>query len=114
LRGKKIILNGGRRLRTRLLVSPPTELAWPSIPALLSGAEAQFGHQIALRDGDLSLSYAELGRAARQFGAALAVSGVEAGDRVSIWAPNGVEWVVAALGIFAAGAVLVPVNTRFK
>ena len=40
--------------------------------------------------------------------------GIEPGDRVSIWAPNSAEWIVAALGIFRAGAVLVPVNTRFK
>ena len=37
-----------------------------------------------------------------------------AGDRVAIWCFNCAEWVVAVLGIFSAGAVLVPVNTRFK
>ena len=36
------------------------------------------------------------------------------GDRVAIWAPNGYRWIVAALGLWEAGAVLVPVNTRFK
>lgn len=40
--------------------------------------------------------------------------GVRAGDRVAIWAPNSARWVMAALGILGAGAVLVPVNTRFK
>ena len=39
---------------------------------------------------------------------------IEAGDRVSIWAPNHAEWIVAVLGLLQAGAVLVPVNTRFK
>ena len=51
---------------------------------------------------------------ARRFGAALVASGVEPGDRVAIWAPNSAEWIVALLGLFQAGAVLVPVNTRFK
>ena len=32
----------------------------------------------------------------------------------AIWAFNSAEWIVAALGLFQAGAVLVPVNTRFK
>ena len=33
---------------------------------------------------------------------------------MAIWCGNCAEWTVAALGVFAAGAVLVPVNTRFK
>ncbi len=41
-------------------------------------------------------------------------SGIEPGDRVAIWAPNSAEWVVAVLGLLQAGAVLVPINTRFK
>ena len=41
-------------------------------------------------------------------------AGVGAGDRVAIWAPNMAEWIVAVLGLSSAGAVLVPVNTRFK
>ncbi|MBV9412252.1 MAG: fatty acid--CoA ligase family protein, partial [Acidimicrobiia bacterium] len=39
---------------------------------------------------------------------------VEPGDRVAIWAPNTWEWVVALGGLHSAGAVLVPLNTRFK
>ena len=45
---------------------------------------------------------------------AYAHSGVRPGDRVAIWAPNSLDWVVAALGVYAAGGVLVPLNTRFK
>jgi len=33
---------------------------------------------------------------------------------VAIWAPNCAEWMLAALGALRAGAVLVPMNTRFK
>ena len=40
--------------------------------------------------------------------------GIEPGDRVAVWAPNCAEWVVAALGAVGAGAVLVPLNTRYK
>jgi len=39
---------------------------------------------------------------------------VKSGDRVAVWAPNIHEWVIAALGIHTAGAVLVPVSTRMK
>lgn len=40
--------------------------------------------------------------------------GIRPGDSVAVWAPNMWEWVVAALGIHCAGAVLVPINTRYK
>jgi acyl-CoA synthetase (AMP-forming)/AMP-acid ligase II len=78
-----------------------------------AGAE-RFGDQLAIVDGSTQLSYGDLHDEARTFGAALVASGVEPGDRVAIWAFNSVEWVVAVLGVFEAGAVLVPVNTRFK
>src|SRR5207244_4517590 len=45
---------------------------------------------------------------------ALMARGIERGDRVSIWAPNRLEWVVAALAVHSAGGVLVPINTRYK
>ena len=72
------------------------------------------GDRLAVVDGDTRLTYAELHDQATSFGAALVASGVEPGDRVSIWAPNGGRWIVAVLGLLRAGAVLVPVNTRFK
>ena len=45
---------------------------------------------------------------------ALIASGIERGDRVAVWAPNSLEWIVAALGVTTAGGVLVPINTRFR
>ena len=88
--------------------------SWASIPAMTAAAAETFGARPAIVDGDLALSWAELDEEARTFAAALVASGIEPGDRVSIWSFNSVEWVVAVLGIFRAGAVLVPVNTRFK
>jgi acyl-CoA synthetase (AMP-forming)/AMP-acid ligase II len=82
-----------------------------TIPELLGSTVERHGDRLAVVDGDSQLSYAELAGAAGRFGAAL---DVEAGDRVAIWAPNRVEWIAAALGLWQAGAVLVPINTRFK
>ena len=81
---------------------------------MTAAAAERFGDGPAVVDGDTHLSYAELLERARTFGAALVARGVEPGDRVSVWAPNSREWIVALLGLFQAGAVLVPVNTRFK
>src|SRR5580700_7042772 len=81
---------------------------------MLASSAGRDPQGVALRDGDTTLSYEQLRQAAREFAAALVVSGVMPGDRVAIWAFNSAEWVIAVFGIFAAGGVLVPVNTRFK
>ena len=85
-----------------------------TIPALLDDTVEQHGDLLAVVDGDTRLTYTELRAEARRFGAALLAAGTEPGDRVAIWAPNGYRWIVAVLGLWQAGAVLVPVNTRFK
>jgi HIP---CoA ligase len=85
-----------------------------TIPSLLATTVARHGDRPAVVAGDQRLSYDELAARARDFAGALVASGVEAGDRVALWAPNSREWIVAMLGLFQAGAVLVPVNTRFK
>jgi acyl-CoA synthetase (AMP-forming)/AMP-acid ligase II len=63
---------------------------------------------------DTTVSYLDLGVAVHQAARAFMAAGIEPGDRVAVWAPNIYEWVVAALGVHSAGAVLVPLNTRFK
>jgi HIP---CoA ligase len=88
--------------------------ASPTIPALTEAAAERHGDNLAVSDGATTLTYSGLLEAARSFGAALVASGVEPGDRVALWAPNSAEWIIACLGLFQAGAVLVPVNTRFK
>jgi acyl-CoA synthetase (AMP-forming)/AMP-acid ligase II len=84
-----------------------------TIPTLAVSA-GRFGDRKAVDDGESALSYTELLEESRNFGAALVASGVVPGDRVAIWAPNCIEWIVALLGLSEAGAVLVPINTRFK
>ena len=90
------------------------EPAWPNIAALTASAAERFADRTAVVDGGERTSYAELYAEARRFGAALVAAGVEPGDRVGIWAYNSREWIVALLGLYQAGATLVPVNTRFK
>lgn len=68
----------------------------------------------AVVDGFLRLSCTELIDRIRCAAGAFASTGIDKSDRVAIWAPNSAEWIVAAFGTANAGAVLVPVNTRFK
>ena len=91
--------------------APPAER---TIPRLAQAAAARHGDRIALEDGEVSYSFVELAAAALRAARAFMAAGIEAGDRVGVWAPNRHEWVVAALGLQSAGAVLVPLNTRMK
>jgi acyl-CoA synthetase (AMP-forming)/AMP-acid ligase II len=90
------------------------DLEWGSVPGLLRSTVERFGDREGIVDGHVRLTFAQLADAGRQAAEALIATGIEPGDRVSIWAPNISEWVVALLGIHGAGAVAVPLNTRFK
>ena len=93
---------------------PRGDLRFGSVPGLVSAAAERFGDAEALADGDRRLSFRELAEEALVVTRAAMAAGIDPGARVGIWAPNVAEWVVAALGLLGAGAVLVPVNTRFK
>ncbi|HEY3683757.1 MAG TPA: FadD3 family acyl-CoA ligase [Streptosporangiaceae bacterium] len=84
-----------------------------TVPGLLREAARRYGGLPALADGPVRLTFAGLAAEAAAVARALAGHGVRPGDRVAVWAPNTAYWVLAALGAHTAGAVLVPVNTRF-
>jgi HIP---CoA ligase len=86
-----------------------------TIPAQLRESARQFGSRPFLVGEDgASLSFAETELAARRMARAFIAAGLQTGDRVAIWAPNSVAWIVTCLGLQLAGGVLVPLNTRFK
>jgi long-chain acyl-CoA synthetase len=64
--------------------------------------------------GGPSLTYGELWDRAARVAGGLRGAGVGRGDRAAILLPNGADWVIAFWGTQLAGAVAVPVNTRFK
>ncbi|ADG80411.1 AMP-dependent synthetase and ligase OS=Tsukamurella paurometabola (strain ATCC 8368 / DSM /CCUG 35730 / CIP 100753 / JCM 10117 / KCTC 9821 / NBRC 16120/ NCIMB 702349 / NCTC 13040) OX=521096 GN=Tpau_3836 PE=3 SV=1 [Tsukamurella paurometabola] len=84
-----------------------------TIASVLHTAVERFADHPAVVDGDLRISYASLRDRSRSVAKALLAEGVRPGDRVAICAPNGHEWIEAALGLATIGAVLVPVNTRY-
>ncbi|GHE49856.1 FadD3 family acyl-CoA ligase [Streptomyces capitiformicae] len=90
------------------------DLEWGTIPGLVRSAAERYGGVEAVVDGRTRVSYAELGARVERAAAACVANGVRVGDRVGIWAPNSLDWIVSALGAVSAGAVLVPLNTRFK
>ncbi len=90
------------------------DLEWGTIPGLVRTAAERHGPREAVVDGRVRVTYAELGGRVERAAAACLAAGVNPGDRVAIWAPNTLDWIVSALGAVTAGAVLVPLNTRFK
>ena len=93
---------------------PRADLTWGTIPNLVDRASEHRGTGEALVDGDFRLTYARLAGAVDEYARGFVAAGVEVGGRVAMWAPNCAEWMLAALGALRAGAVLVPMNTRFK
>jgi long-chain acyl-CoA synthetase len=57
-----------------------------------------------------TFSYRRLKRLAEAFAAGLAGLGVTAGQKVMLYIPNGIQWVVAWLGVQRLGAVAVPIT----
>ncbi|MEU9099658.1 FadD3 family acyl-CoA ligase [Streptomyces sp. NPDC048361] len=90
------------------------DLEWGTIAKLVRGAAERYGDREAVVEGRARISYAELGERVERAAAACIAAGVEPGDRVALWAPNTADWIVSALGAVSTGAVLVPLNTRFK
>jgi acyl-CoA synthetase (AMP-forming)/AMP-acid ligase II len=93
---------------------PRADLIWGTIPALVVDAARRHAEREALVDGDVRLTYAQLADAVDRYARGFVAAGVVAGERVAVWAPNCAEWMLSALGALRAGAVLVPLNTRFK
>lgn len=68
------------------------------------------GARPALVTADRTLTFDELDQLSGRVAAGLAALGVRPGERVSLYAPNCWEWVVAYHGALRAGAVVNPVN----
>jgi acyl-CoA synthetase (AMP-forming)/AMP-acid ligase II len=82
-------------------------------PAVLNRMACDLADHEALVDVDRRFTYARLRDEVRRTAAAIAGSDVAPGDRVALWSPNTWHWVVACLAIHYAGAVVVPINTRY-
>ena len=85
-----------------------------TIPQVILHAASRFGDKTAIVEGEKQISYRALSRLAMRSAAAFYHAGLRPGERVSIWAPNGLDWIVAALGVQAAGGCIVPLNTASR
>jgi long-chain acyl-CoA synthetase len=60
------------------------------------------------------VTYSQLWDRAARIAGGFRAAGIERGDRVAIRLGNGLDWCLAFWGIQLAGAIAVPVNTRFS
>ena len=90
------------------------DLQFGTIPKLAEITANQYPDALAIEDTQRQLTFSDLVHAAKDVTRALISMGVKPGDCVAIWAPNIWEWIPIAIGLQGAGAVLVPINTRYK
>jgi acyl-CoA synthetase (AMP-forming)/AMP-acid ligase II len=85
------------------------------MPELIRRAGADYSDDIFLVEEDgRSVTFQRFEARVEQAARAFIALGVGFGDRVAIWAPNGGGWIVAACAAQMVGALMVPINTRFR
>ena len=77
---------------------------------ILPLAARRFGDKTAVLAEDKAFSFNQLDRMSAKIANGLVASGVQPGDRVTLYGPNSWEWLVAYYGIVKTGAVINPIN----
>ncbi len=89
---------------------PPTTVA-----GAIRASISRFGPRTALVAADgATLSYAALGERIAGAVGTLRTLGCGQGDRIGIWLPNGLDWPVWQFACAILGAVVVPLNLRYR
>jgi fatty-acyl-CoA synthase len=93
-----------------------TPLLGDTIGAHFERMAARFADRPALvsRHQDVRMTYRELDAAIDAVASGLLRAGIAAGDRVGIWSPNCLEWVLVQYATAKVGAILVNVNPAYR
>ncbi len=85
---------------------------YPKEPLFMALDEAakKYAGQTAILYLDRSIKYAQLKRQVDRMAAALAGLGVEKGDRVSLFLPNCMEFIICDWAVLKTGAAIVPIS----
>ena len=81
---------------------------------LADDAARKYGDREALVFEDERFSFDEQALEIDRAAKGLMAAGVEKGDHVALWLNNRADWMFIAFGLAKIGAVMVPVNTRFR
>src|SRR4051794_15590459 len=93
-----------------------TPLIGETIGANLERTVERFPDADALvaRHQDVRLSWRELNDQVDRLARGLIAHGLDRGDRVGIWSPNRVEWVLLQFATAKAGVILVNLNPAYR
>jgi fatty-acyl-CoA synthase len=69
---------------------------------------------VVSRHQGVSFTYAELNEGVDRLARALMAAGLEPGDRLGIWSPNCVEWLMLQFATAKAGVILVNINPAYR
>ncbi|MBN1693361.1 MAG: AMP-binding protein [Dehalococcoidales bacterium] len=83
------------------------------LKSILENAAGRLGDKAALILGERRISFARLEEDSNRFAHALIKTGVKKSDRVAMLLTNRPEFVVAFFGVMKAGAIAVPLDTRY-
>ena len=86
---------------------------YQSIRDLFEESAASFGERPAYHCMGKEITFADLDRMSRAFGAWLQAQGLQKGDRVALMMPNVLQYPVALFGVLRAGLVVVNVNPLY-
>lgn len=85
-----------------------------SIPGAVQRSAFDYRGDVAVDDEGLVWTFEDLEQRMFDVAKGLIAAGIQPGDRIALLGPNSAQWIQAAIGIHAAGGILVPLNTRFK
>jgi len=85
-----------------------------SLKLMLEEAAGRYGEKTAIILGDYRLSYADLNKASNKVANTLIKMGVNKGDRVAMLLSNTPEFVITYFGIVKTGAIVVPLDPKYK
>ena len=85
-----------------------------TLGGLLDDAARRYGPREALTFEGSRWTFREFREQVDRTARALIHLGVQPGDKVSLWMPNRPEWLYILFAAAKIGAVLVPINTRFR
>ena len=93
-------------------IDPP--LAHITISELLHDTVKNYGEREALIFPSYRLTYSDFNREVDALAKGFLALGLEKGDRLGIWAPNRLEWVLTQFATARVGVVLVNINPAYR
>ena len=91
-------------------------LIYQTVGDALDHAVEQWGEKeaIVVCHQGIRWTYRQLGAAIDAFAAGLLALDLQPGDRIGIWSPNNIEWVIAQFATAKAGLILVNINPAYR